>query len=76
MDLPTYHFCNVIDDYEQKVTTVVRGEDHLSNTPRQIHIQQALGYPSLEYAHLPMVLGQDKKRLSKEECCYKLAGIF
>ncbi len=58
---PTYHLCNVVDDFNQGVTTVVRGEDHLSNTPRQIHIQNALGYDSLEYAHLPMVLGQDKK---------------
>ena len=57
---PTYHLCNVVDDFSQGVTTVVRGEDHLSNTPRQIHIQHALGYPPLEYAHLPMVLGPDK----------------
>ena len=62
---PTYHLCNVVDDFEQKVTTVIRGEDHLSNTPRQIHIQNALQYPPLEYAHLPLVLGPDKKRLSK-----------
>ena len=62
---PTYHLCNVVDDFEQKVTTVIRGEDHLSNTPRQIHIQNALQYPPLEYAHLPLVLGHDKKRLSK-----------
>tara|TARA_B100001121_G_scaffold206634_1_gene180806 strand:- start:79 stop:921 length:843 start_codon:yes stop_codon:yes gene_type:complete len=55
----------VVDDFEQKVTTVIRGEDHLSNTPRQIHIQNALQYPPLEYAHLPLVLGPDKKRLSK-----------
>lgn len=73
---PTYHLCNVIDDYEQKVTTVVRGEDHLSNTPRQIHIQQALDYPSLEYAHLPMVLGQDKKRLSKRNAVTSLQDYF
>ena len=62
---PTYHLCNVVDDFEQGVTTVIRGEDHISNTPRQIHIQKALGYPELEYAHLPLVLGNDKKRLSK-----------
>ena len=73
---PTYHLCNVVDDYEQKVTTVVRGEDHLSNTPRQIHIQQALDYPSLEYAHLPMVLGQDKKRLSKRNAVTSLQDYF
>ena len=58
---PTYHLCNVVDDFEQNVTTVIRGEDHISNTPRQIHIEAALGYPELEYAHLPLVLGPDKK---------------
>ena len=73
---PTYHLCNVVDDYSQGITTVVRGEDHLSNTPRQIHIQQALGYPSLEYAHLPMVLGQDKKRLSKRNAVTSLQDYF
>ena len=69
---PTYHLCNVVDDYEQGVTTVIRGEDHISNTPRQIHIQQALGYPELEYAHLPLVLGADKKRLSKRHAATSL----
>ena len=69
---PTYHFCNVVDDYEQKITTVIRGEDHISNTPRQIHIQKALGYPDLEYAHLPLVLGEDKKRLSKRHAATSL----
>ena len=69
---PTYHLCNVVDDYEQGVTTVIRGEDHISNTPRQIHIQKALGYPSLEYAHLPLVLGTDKKRLSKRNAATSL----
>ena len=73
---PTYHLCNVVDDFYQGITTVVRGEDHLSNTPRQIHIQQALGYPSLEYAHLPMVLGQDKKRLSKRNAVTSLQDYF
>ena len=69
---PTYHFCNVIDDFDQNVTTVIRGEDHISNTPRQIHIQNALGYPELEYGHLPLVLGEDKKRLSKRHAATSL----
>ena len=69
---PTYHLCNVVDDFEQNVTTVIRGEDHISNTPRQIHIQNALGYPKLEYAHLPLVLGTDKKRLSKRHAATNL----
>ena len=69
---PTYHLCNVVDDFEQNITTVIRGEDHISNTPRQIHIQNALGYPELEYAHLPLVLGTDKKRLSKRNAATSL----
>tara|TARA_A100000164_G_scaffold84053_2_gene71826 strand:+ start:101 stop:1480 length:1380 start_codon:yes stop_codon:yes gene_type:complete len=69
---PTYHFCNVVDDHDQGVTTVIRGEDHISNTPRQIHIQRALKYPELEYAHLPLVLGEDKKRLSKRHAATSL----
>ena len=69
---PTYHFCNVVDDYDQGITTVIRGEDHISNTPRQIHIQRALEYPDLEYAHLPLVLGEDKKRLSKRHAATSL----
>jgi len=64
---PTYHLCVVVDDADQGVTTVIRGEDHLSNTPRQIHIQQALELRTLEYAHLPLVLGENKKRLSKRD---------
>lgn len=69
---PTYHLCNVVDDFEQGVSSVIRGEDHLSNTPRQIHIQNALEYPSLEYAHLPLVLGNDKKRLSKRHAAISI----
>lgn len=69
---PTYHLCNVVDDFEQNVTTVIRGEDHISNTPRQIHIQSALNYPELQYAHLPLVLGTDKKRLSKRHAATSL----
>ena len=69
---PTYHFCNVVDDNDQGITTVIRGEDHISNTPRQIHIQKALGYKELEYAHLPLVLGEDKKRLSKRHAATSL----
>ena len=64
---PTYHLCVVVDDADQGVTTVIRGEDHLSNTPRQIHIQQSLELPAMEYAHLPLVLGENKKRLSKRD---------
>lgn len=62
---PTYNFCVVIDDWEMQVTHVVRGEDHINNTPRQINILQALGAPVPEYAHVSMILGDDGKKLSK-----------
>ena len=69
---PTYHFCNVIDDNFQNVTHIIRGEDHLPNTPKQIQIVRALGYKGFEYAHLPLVLGEDKKRLSKRHAATDL----
>ena len=62
---PTYNFCVVVDDYDMGVTDVVRGEDHVSNTPRQINMLRALGVEPPRYAHVPMILGQDGKRLSK-----------
>lgn len=62
---PTYNFCVVIDDWEMNITHVVRGEDHINNTPRQINILQALGAPIPEYAHVSMILGDDGKKLSK-----------
>ncbi|WP_371193444.1 glutamate--tRNA ligase [Glaciecola sp. SC05] len=62
---PTYNFCVVIDDWEMGITHVVRGEDHINNTPRQINILQALGAPVPEYAHVSMILGDDGKKLSK-----------
>lgn len=62
---PTYNFCVVVDDFEMKITNVIRGEDHLNNTPKQIHIYQALGINPPEFAHIPMILGTDRARLSK-----------
>lgn len=62
---PTYHLAVVADDIELGVTYVIRGDDHLNNTPRQIAIYNALGIKTPEYAHVPMILGPDKKRLSK-----------
>ena len=78
---PTYNFCVVVDDAAQGVTLVVRGEDHISNTPRQINIYRALGYPVPEFAHVPMILGEDGKRLSKRHGAtnvldYKKAGYL
>ena len=62
---PFYNFAAAVDDYEMKISHVVRGEDHISNTPKQILIQKALGFSSPRYAHLPLVLGSDKSKLSK-----------
>jgi glutamyl-tRNA synthetase len=62
---PLFHLAVVVDDFESGVTHVIRGEDHTSNTPRQILIQRAIGAPTPIYAHLPLVLGTDKLKLSK-----------
>ena len=62
---PTYNLTVVVDDMEMQITHVVRGDDHVNNTPRQINILKALGAECPEYAHLPMILGDDGKRLSK-----------
>lgn len=62
---PLFHLAVVVDDFEEGVTHVIRGEDHVSNTPRQILIQRAIGAPTPIYAHLPLVLGPDKQKLSK-----------
>ncbi|WP_017443592.1 glutamate--tRNA ligase [Gayadomonas joobiniege] len=62
---PTYNFCVVVDDWDMGITHVVRGEDHINNTPRQINILKALNAPIPEYAHVSMILGDDGKKLSK-----------
>jgi len=62
---PTYNFTVVIDDVSMGITTVIRGDDHVNNTPRQILLYQALDCPVPEFAHVPMILGADKSRLSK-----------
>src|SRR3989344_6088728 len=62
---PLYNLSAVIDDYEMKISHVIRGEDHISNTPKQILLQKALGLPSPKYAHLPLILGHDRTKLSK-----------
>ncbi|CAG0928368.1 glutamyl-tRNA synthetase [Rhodocyclaceae bacterium] len=62
---PTYNFVVVIDDATMGITTVIRGDDHINNTPRQILLYEALGYPVPRFAHVPMILGADKTRLSK-----------
>lgn len=65
--IPTYQFQVVVDDALMKITHVIRGEEHLSNTPRQIVAYQALGFETPEFAHLPQVLNTDKKKLSKRD---------
>ncbi len=62
---PTYNFCVVIDDASMRISHVIRGDDHVNNTPRQIQLYQALGFPVPQFAHVPMILGSDKARLSK-----------
>src|SRR3989344_810624 len=65
IDEPLYHLAVVIDDYEMGVTHVIRGEDHISNTPRQILLLEALGFERPNYAHIPLILAPDKTKLSK-----------
>jgi glutamyl-tRNA synthetase len=62
---PTYNFCVVVDDRDMNITHVIRGDDHVNNTPRQINLLQALGAPVPQYAHLSMILGDDGQKLSK-----------
>ena len=62
---PTYNFCVVVDDWDMRISHVLRGDDHVNNTPRQINILRALGAPIPQYGHVPMILGPDGEKLSK-----------
>ena len=78
---PTYNFCVVVDDIDMAISHIIRGDDHLSNTPRQIHFYQALGSRLPQFAHLPLILGTDKARLSKRHgatsvIAYRDMGYF
>lgn len=78
---PTYNFTVVVDDADMGITDVTRGDDHINNTPRQINIFTALGLASPKYSHLPMILGEDGKRLSKRDgaasiLAYREAGYL
>jgi glutamyl-tRNA synthetase len=64
---PLYHLAVVVDDFEMGITHIIRGEDHISNTARQMLIQEALGAPAPRYAHLPLVLAADRSKLSKRK---------
>lgn len=72
-DAPLYHFAVVVDDYEMEISHVIRGEDHIANTPKQILIQEALGFEMPQYAHLPLLLGEDRSKLSKRHGAVSLA---
>jgi glutamyl-tRNA synthetase len=78
---PTYNFCVVVDDIAMAITHIIRGDDHLANTPRQIQLYHALGHQPPQFAHLPLILGTDKARLSKRHgatsvMAYRDMGYF
>ncbi len=78
---PTYNFTAVVDDMDMAITHVIRGDDHVNNTPKQILMGKALGYTIPKFAHLPMILGEDKQKLSKRHgatsvIIYKDMGYF
>jgi glutamyl-tRNA synthetase len=78
---PTYNFCVVVDDVDMAITHIIRGDDHLSNTPRQIQLYHALGHEPPQFAHVPLILGTDKARLSKRHgatsvTAYRDMGYF
>jgi len=62
---PTFHFANVVDDIDMNITHVIRGEDHLSNTPKHILLYEALGAPVPKFAHIPLILNPDRSKMSK-----------
>jgi glutamyl-tRNA synthetase len=78
---PTYNFCVVVDDVDMRISHVIRGNDHLSNTPKQVLAYEALGYPVPTFAHVSMILGPDRARLSKRHgatavLAYREEGIL
>lgn len=78
---PTYNFACVIDDIEMKITHIIRGEDHITNTPKQIMLYNALGVKPPKFVHIPLILGEDKSRMSKRHGAtaiaeYKENGYF
>jgi len=73
--MPTYNYVVVIDDADMKITHVVRGDDHISNTPKQVAVYEALGLPAPEFAHLSTILGPDRERLSKRHGATSLAAF-
>src|SRR5690349_4267182 len=73
--MPVYNYVVVIDDALMKITHVIRGDDHLSNTPKQVALYEALGWPVPEFAHLSTILGSDRERLSKRHGATSIANF-
>ncbi|MDR1854472.1 MAG: glutamate--tRNA ligase [Azoarcus sp.] len=73
---PTYNFCVVVDDWDMKISHVIRGDDHVNNTPRQINVLKALGASVPQYAHLSMILGDDGTKLSKRHGAVSVMQYF
>ena len=76
LEEPVYHLAVVVDDYEMGVSHIIRGDDGISNTPRQILIQEAIGAPRPVYAHLPLILAEDRTKLSKRKHGEKVSVTF
>ena len=81
VDSPLYHLAVVVDDHEMRISHIIRGEDHVANTAKHILLQEALGFDRPEYAHLPLILGDDKSKLGKRHGAvaldeYKAMGIL
>ena len=74
LDTPLYNFAVVVDDALMEITHVIRGDDHFSNTPKQILLQRALGFPTPHYAHLPLILNPDRSKMSKRFADVALAN--
>ncbi len=72
-EIPLYNFAVVVDDYEMEISHVIRGEDHVANTPKQILLQKALEFPQPEYAHLPLILDPDRHKMSKRYSAVSVA---
>ena len=73
--IPVYNYVVVVDDALMKITHVIRGDDHLSNTPKQVALYEALGWPVPEFAHLSTILGADRERLSKRHGATSIANF-
>ena len=79
--IPTYNFAVVVDDHLMQISHVIRAEEHLSNTPRQIAVYHALGWEAPQFAHISLILGEDRKKMSKRHGAtsvtqYEKLGVF